>query len=401
MNLARKFLYLATGAAVLLAMSLSARPQGSTHRSTLAAGEYLNVNDALISSSGLNQAILRPDCNVVVLNGGNQVWTSYHFVRILGPCFATMQTDGNFVIYLGTPPQPTVPLWSSGTSGHSPSPFFLTMQDDGNLVIYNGTATWAIGVHTTTASAGPSTNRSTLAAGEILTLGDFLTSYSGRFQASLEDNGNFVVTIGGLASGLRGVVWTSGTPLGQGNYFAAMQVEGLFVLYKSTPPQPPSAYWVRGTYDPSPSPFFLTMQDDGNLVVYRGNLIWSQPQPVVLPPPPRPPNPITIWLAPKFNANAPNNTLYYTGTSPYLNINGNYGCSNPKVTTVLNRYQGSTSIQLNYGTQGNLLSAQQVGANQSTSVFQGDDPSGWWEAWGPTSTQGDEISLPIDVSWTC
>jgi hypothetical protein len=189
MNLARrKFLYLAAGTAVLLAMSLTASSQSSNHKSTLAAGEFLNVNDALISDNGANQAILHPDCGFVVINGGTQVWTSYHTIPAQGPCFATMQTDGNFVIYLGTPQQQGLPVWASGTSGPSPLPFFLTMQDDGNLAIYQGTATWATGTSsgTTAPRLVPSANRSTLAAGEILAPGDSLPSDSGRYVAFMQ-----------------------------------------------------------------------------------------------------------------------------------------------------------------------------------------------------------------------
>ena len=51
---------------------------------------------------------------------------------------ATMQADGNFVIYRGT-----TPLWSSNTSGNSGAK--LLFQSDGNLVVYkaNGVAAWS------------------------------------------------------------------------------------------------------------------------------------------------------------------------------------------------------------------------------------------------------------------
>ena len=54
---------------------------------------------------------------------------------------ATMQGDGNFVLY----DQGGAPLWNTGTSGQGTGPFRLDMQSDGNLVLYdkNGQYTWA------------------------------------------------------------------------------------------------------------------------------------------------------------------------------------------------------------------------------------------------------------------
>ena len=218
--------------------------------------------------------MLDSGCNVTLLNGGTPVWRSSHSIPAQGPCFATIQTDGNFVIYLGTPQQRGIALWSSGTFGPSPLPFFLTLQDDGKLVIYKGAATWATGTKGLVAPGpGPWTNRSTLAAGQVLTAPVSLPSPSGEYVAIMQSDGNFVIreTHGNL------LLWNSGTALGRGNFFAAMQTDGLVVLYKGTPEQGGSAYWVSGTFNPFPLPFFLTMQDDGNLVIYRGNSIWSQP----------------------------------------------------------------------------------------------------------------------------
>jgi len=194
-------------------------------------------------------------------------------------------------------------------------------------------------------------------------------------------------------------IWhTATTFVGLSNYFAAMQADGDFVLYKGTPQQPGAAYWASGTSGPSPLPFFLTMQDDGNLVIYKGSPTWSTP--VVSPPPPPPPNPISISLGPFFAQQAPR-TVYYTGMSPYPNINGSYGCSNPKITTVTNR--STFVIKLNYGSLGDITLAHLMNPNDSLSVFQGDDPSGRWEAWGPESGNltNQQYTLPIDINWTC
>jgi hypothetical protein len=61
-----------------------------------------------------------------------------------GATKATMQIDGNFVLYNSS----NQAKWSTGTSGNPGA--YLVMQDDGNLVIYTptGQAKWASGTMT-------------------------------------------------------------------------------------------------------------------------------------------------------------------------------------------------------------------------------------------------------------
>jgi len=57
---------------------------------------------------------------------------------------ATMQTDGNFVVYTHGQAK-----WASNTNGKGTAPYRLVMQGDGNLVVYdkNNQATWAAGTN--------------------------------------------------------------------------------------------------------------------------------------------------------------------------------------------------------------------------------------------------------------
>ena len=60
--------------------------------------------------------------------------------------YATLQTDGNFVVYVSSHFSWKNALWASGTwQSTAQRPFRLTMQADGNLVIYDAynRAVWA------------------------------------------------------------------------------------------------------------------------------------------------------------------------------------------------------------------------------------------------------------------
>ncbi len=114
--------------------------------STLAAGDYLNVNDYLRSKNGAYMALMQTDGNFVVYRGmpgvgGTPIWATN--TSRSGACFATMQVDGNFVLYDGVPHRQGAPFWASNTAVSTRGAYFLLMQDDGNLVIYRGSPTWA------------------------------------------------------------------------------------------------------------------------------------------------------------------------------------------------------------------------------------------------------------------
>jgi hypothetical protein len=69
------------------------------------------------------------DGNLVVYQGTTPLWSDKRFRT--SDFVATMQSDGNFVVYdLGS-----VPRFASNTSGHAGA--YLVMQPDGNLVVYS------------------------------------------------------------------------------------------------------------------------------------------------------------------------------------------------------------------------------------------------------------------------
>ena len=91
----------------------------------------------------------RGQCNLVLYDTGVAVWTSNrpppgsNTLR----CYATMQRDGNFVLYNrnGTA------VWSSGTS-RGQNNYVLILQPDRNVVIYGGSI-WATGTNIPTSTS--------------------------------------------------------------------------------------------------------------------------------------------------------------------------------------------------------------------------------------------------------
>jgi hypothetical protein len=115
----------------------------------LKPGEIMYPQDVLV---GWNTLIMQDDCNLVQYSrsgDGSQnhygyitsttaLWATYTQNRGVG-CWATMQTDGNFVVY----DVAHNPIWSTNTAGHPGA--YLRQQYDGNLVVYSagGTPLWA------------------------------------------------------------------------------------------------------------------------------------------------------------------------------------------------------------------------------------------------------------------
>jgi len=87
------------------------------------------------SSDGRFRATLQTDGNFVLYYGSSALWAAN--TSGSGATQTIFQTDGNLVVYNGT----TV-KWKSNTDGHPSAT--LTIQTDGNMVIYNGSsAIWA------------------------------------------------------------------------------------------------------------------------------------------------------------------------------------------------------------------------------------------------------------------
>ncbi len=95
----------------------------------------LNQGESQYSSDGRFRATLQTDGNFVLYFGTSALWAAN--TSGSGANQAIFQTDGNLVVYNGTSVK-----WKSNTDGHPSAT--LTIQTDGNMVIYNGSsAIWA------------------------------------------------------------------------------------------------------------------------------------------------------------------------------------------------------------------------------------------------------------------
>lgn len=118
--------------------------------SQLSVGQFLAVNDYLVSPGGKYFAIMQGDGNFCVYHGagpqnqGAFVWGSVQAEKYEpknGVYFAIMQSDGNFCQYNGTPASQGSFVWGTvqvGGYGPKKGAYFAIMQDDGNFCVYQG-----------------------------------------------------------------------------------------------------------------------------------------------------------------------------------------------------------------------------------------------------------------------
>jgi len=241
---------------------------------TIVGGQQLRGGESLRSSDGRYELVLQGDGNLVAYAPGGRVLFSSDTWGNAGAVF-TMQADGNAVVYA----RDGRPLWDTGT-WRDPGAR-LTVQDDGNVVLYRAddSAAWSTGW-----------DRSGLRPGDELTPGQRVTSPNGRYHVTLQRDGNTVVYES-----------STGRPLySAGSYGAAllrMQDDGNLVAYRGNgAPAGSTGTWREGRSR-------VDVQDDGNLVVYRADGSpswrsgWDAGQWATSPSPgtylPRPTNPIS------------------------------------------------------------------------------------------------------------
>lgn len=118
--------------------------------SQLSAGQFLEVNDYLVSPGGKYFAIMQADGNFCVYHGsgpqnqGNFVWGSVQaagYPPQNGQYVVIMQDDGNFCQYTGTADCIGNFVWGTVQVGKYPpaqGPYFAIMQDDSNFCVYQG-----------------------------------------------------------------------------------------------------------------------------------------------------------------------------------------------------------------------------------------------------------------------
>jgi hypothetical protein len=187
---------------------------------------------------------------------------------------SVMQGDGNLVVYSSAGSA----LWSSGTAGHPGA--VATVQDDGNTVVYgsSGTALWSSG--TALGFVGPDEGPA-LGPGQNLLPGEFLQSPNGQYRLYVTPEGapalyqqgtdglwwlmegsDSLVSLPGVPTFFSCALCTEAASVLPGS-FLTLQGDGNLVLY---PPSGGSAEWSAGVAGDGGAS--LQLQDDGNLVLY-------------------------------------------------------------------------------------------------------------------------------------
>lgn len=217
----------------------------------LLPGESLGRDQSVTSCNAAATLVLQSDQNVVLYDPAGAAWVAANTGN-QGTTGLHMQTDGNLVAYDGAGRA----LWNSGTQG---STAWLAIQNDCNLVIYRGPFPEAGGVlwASNTSCRAPRPSNGRMLPGEQLWRGVSVTSLSGNATLAVQADQNVVLY------GPQGPLWSAPNTLNRGTNFLAMQPDGNLVAY-DVARQP---LWSSSTQG---STAWLAIQDDCNLVVYRG-----------------------------------------------------------------------------------------------------------------------------------
>ncbi|WP_174999235.1 hypothetical protein [Rugamonas aquatica] len=100
-------------------------------KNKLASGEMLLAEQSITSENGNYTLIMQGDGSLVMYRKGGTV--RYRMAK--HGTFAIMQTDGNFVEYVGNTTNPDNAIWSSGTAGVAQWPPYLYIDNYGDLSI--------------------------------------------------------------------------------------------------------------------------------------------------------------------------------------------------------------------------------------------------------------------------
>ncbi len=182
-------------------------PQSCSISSYLIAGQRINPNQCIVSPHGQYMLYMAPYGNLYIYDIAHGVGTWGTNTNSAG-AYATLQTDGNFVVYDTN----NVALWSSGTSGTFSER--LDMEDDGRIIIYrsawnsgtsNGQYNGSVITH-----PGCDVGIGTGTTG-VLGNGQCFVSPNGHFELLMQTDGNMVIYDLGVTP--ANPLWSTNTAL--------------------------------------------------------------------------------------------------------------------------------------------------------------------------------------------
>jgi hypothetical protein len=255
---------------------------GSSSPSSVANGSTLDAGGCLVSPDHQYELVMQIDGNLVLYyqSQADPLWDSG--TEGSSGASATLQTDGNLVVS-----STAGVAWAAGSNGTSNAD--LVLQDDGNLVVYGTNPTGSAYAAWSTSTFN--LRGYMLPSGETLEPGQYLKSQNGTWTLSMTSAGYLVQssTIS-AASPYACPIWSEPAivnynPLGGDNVYNSQpnnppittyDPQNLSFSYTGNVPNssgypatftPPS--FVGGATNAIPTPnAYLTMQTDGNLVLY-------------------------------------------------------------------------------------------------------------------------------------
>lgn len=241
----------------------------------LPAGSRIVPGGMITSPNGLARLVMQYDGNLVLYDGNwYPIWYSGTHGR--PGAWATIQSDGNLVVY-----DPNgYPLYNIFDFSRNPHairvlptggwPAFLSVQDDGNMLVLMGEARW----NGSTWPQGSQSPATILKAGQTIPSGGFIRSPNGRFQLSMQVDGNLILYDIWAGWTVRWASWTHGNP----GAWAYMQMDGNFVVYSANSIP---LWWSLTGPRQDGNLQHLNVHDDGSLYVmtYWRNFALNLPAP--------------------------------------------------------------------------------------------------------------------------
>jgi hypothetical protein len=266
--------------AMILVVPATSGPAGATPApisscanppSTLAAGQVLSSGACLVSPAKDYKLVMQTDGNLVLYyqSSADPLWDSR--TQTHPGAYAALQADGNLVVYAANG---TTPLWATTTSGRAPNPN-LVLQDDGNLVLYGANpggspfAAWS--------TATENLRGYELQENQVLEPGQYLESENGQYGLEMGAGGVLVLfrTENGNTQGAyRCPLWSEPAVTGADPVTYEYDTTNPIgtTVAQSTSSVGAYPYTDGDTTTETPSPnSYLTMQTDGNLVLYEPN----------------------------------------------------------------------------------------------------------------------------------